>query len=158
MIQALGNLSQEEQEEFLLVPIWISILIASADNKIDKHEIKKAVKLANEKAEAKDELIAAYYSAVARHFEVNMKGYTALLPQKKDLRVNFLTEKLSHVNYFFSKLELDFAHKLYLSFRDLAHQVAKATGGIFGLLSVSYAESKFIDLKMIDDPYQNKNE
>lgn len=152
MSSVLNNLTEEEKEELYLVPVWVSILIAGADNKIDRTEIKKAIKIAKEKQEKESTLLVDYYRKVAKKFEVNLKGYITLMPNNEDQRIRFLLEKLERVNYFFSKLEKDIAYQLYLSFRDFANKVAHASGGIFGLLSVSYAESKYIDLKMIADP------
>jgi len=154
MQKALRYLTEEETEELYLVPIWISILIAGADNKIEKSEIRKAIKIINEKQQMENALIVEYYRMAAQKFEINLKGYVALMPTDNEKRINFLAEKLDRVNYYFSKLGKDFSYQLYLSFRDFANQVAHASGGFFGLLSVSYAESKYIDLKMIDDPSQ----
>jgi hypothetical protein len=152
MQNALRNLTKDEAEELYLIPIWVSILIAGADNKIDRSELKKAIKIANEKQKRGNEIITEYYKKVAEKFEVNLKGYIVLMPEDEAKRIEFLHKKLERVNYFFSKLEKDFSYLLYLSFRDFANKVAHASGGIFGLLSVSYAESKYIDLRMISDP------
>ncbi|MCG8306122.1 MAG: hypothetical protein MI975_01945 [Cytophagales bacterium] len=144
--------TNDEAEEFCLVPIWICILIASADEKIDHSEVKKALKIAREKRARANEQIIDYYKKVAEKFEVNLKGYLTLLPTDHNKRVDFLVERLERVNYFFSKMEKEVAYQLYLSFRDMANKIARASGGIFGLLSVSFAESKYIDLKMISNP------
>lgn len=152
MTKLLGLLTVDEAEEFYLVPIWICILIAGADNKIDRSEIKKAIKVAGEKKHKANELVRDFYNGVADKFEVNLKGYLALLPGDRDKRTEFLIGRLERVNYFFSKIEKEVAYQLYLSFRDIANKIAHASGGILGLLSVSYAESKYIDLKMITNP------
>ena len=152
MQNALKHLTGEEIEEFYLIPIWVSILITGEDNKFDKSEIKKAIKILNLKQEKENNLIVDYYKMVAVKFEINLKGYIALMPSDKEKRIKFLIQKLDRVNYFFSKLEKDFSYLLYLSLRDFANKVAHSSAGFFGLLSVTYAESKYIDLKMIDDP------
>jgi hypothetical protein len=152
MQSALKNLTTDEISELHLIPVWVSILVAGADNKIDKTEFKKSIQIANKKQNTANSLILDYYKTVAAKFEVNLKGYIALMPNDKEQRVEFLLKKLERVNYIFSKLEKDFSYQLYLSFRDFANEVAHASGGFFGLLSVSFAESKFIDLKMIHDP------
>lgn len=157
MLKALKNLNAEEIEELYLIPVWVSILIAGADDKIDKTEIKKSVKIAREKQEKENRLIIEYYREVAAKFEVNLKGYIALMPDDYEQRELFLVDRLSKANSFLSKLEKEFAFQLYLSFRDFAMKVAQASGGLFGLLSVSYAESKYIDLKMIADPSKSGN-
>jgi len=152
MLKTLGYLTEEEAEEFYLVPIWVCILVAGADNKIDRSEIRKAIQIAKEKQEKENKLVIDYYKKVAQKFEVNLKGYITLMPKDEDKRIDFLVKKLERVNYFFSKLEKDIAYQLYLSFRDFAYKIAHASGGIFGLLSISFAESKLIDLKMITNP------
>ena len=152
MHEPIGALSDKETEELCLIPIWISILIAGADNNIEKREIKKAIASTREICEQGHTLVKDYYRQVSEKFEKEIKGYVTLLPEDHNKRVQFLLSKLARVNYFFSKLEQEMAYQMYLSFRDLANKVAKASGGIFGLLSVSFAESKYVDLKMIDDP------
>lgn len=152
MQNALKNLSADEIDELHLIPVWVSILIAGADNKIDKNEFNKSIQVADGKKKTANHLILDYYKTVGAKFEVNLKGYIALMPKDKKQRVDFLLKKLGRVNYIFSKLEKDFSYQLYLSFRDFAYKVAHASGGFFGLLSVSFAESQYIDLKMIDDP------
>lgn len=152
MLRSLSKLTGEEIEEMYLVPVWVSILIAGADSKIDNSEMKKAIKLAKEKKQKESMLIKDYYEQVAHRFETDLKGYIALLPADNEKRVNFLIAKLERVNIFFTKIEKEIAYQLYLSFRDFAYKIAQASGGIFGLLSVSFAESKYIDLKMINDP------
>ena len=152
MLNAFKKLSQEDIEELYLIPIWVSILIAGADNKIDQSELKKAIQIAKGKQFEEDNLIIDYYKKVAQKFEVNLKGYVTLMPKNKDQRIEFLIKRLDRVNYFFTMMDMEIAHQLYLSFRDFAYKVAHASGGIFGLLSVSYAESQYIDLKMIADP------
>ena len=158
MQNALRYLTEEETEALYLVPIWVSILIAGADNKIDKSEIKKAINIVNIKKQKANKLIVDYYKMVAKKFEINLKGFVALMPEDKEQRINFLLNKLDRVNYYFSKLDIDFSHQLYLSFRDIANKVAHASGGFFGLHSVSDEESKYIDLKMIDDPFESTHE
>ncbi len=152
MQNVLRNLIEVEAEELYLIPVWISILIAGADGKIDRSEIKKAIQIANLKQGSNKKLIADYYKTVASRFEVNLKGFILLMPENKVQRFDFLINKLERANYLLSKLEKDFAHQLYLSFVEFANMVAHASGGILGLNSVSKSESKYIDLNMIKNP------
>jgi hypothetical protein len=110
------------------------------------------VKLTKENHKAGDGFLVDYYKKVSKRFEVNVKGYIVLMPEELEQRTEYLVMKLTRVNDLFKKIEMKYAHQLYLSFRDFAYHVAHASGGLFGLLSISFAESKFIDLKMIEDP------
>lgn len=156
MINPLSKLSPEELEELYLIPVWVCLLIAGADNVFSKKEIKRSVKLAKEKQITGDGFIVDFYQTVAKKFEVNLKGYIVLLPKDLEQRTDYLVKKLTRVNILFKKLELTHAEQLYQSFRDFAYRAAHASGGLFGLLSISFAESKYIDLKMIKDPAKDQ--
>jgi hypothetical protein len=151
------KLNKEEREELYLIPVWVSILIAGADNVFSKREIKKAMRLAWEKTKDSNSFLTEFYESVASKFEVNLKGYMSLMPRDDNERSDFLIKRLTRVNDLLKKVDLEYAQQLYLSFRDFAYRVAHASGGLFGLLSISFAESKFIDLKMIKDPADSQN-
>lgn len=151
MEDPLSKLNQEEKDELHLIPVWVSLLIAGADNNFSKKEIKRAVDLAEEKRST-GAFLGSYYKTVFDKFEVNLKGYIALMPKNLDQRTEFLVGKIAHVNDLFEKIDMNHSQQLYLSFRDFAYRIAHASGGFFGLLSISFAESKYIDLKMIQEP------
>jgi len=151
MKSALSQLNNEEKEELFLIPVWVSILIAGADNQFSKKEIRQAVRLTKQKKQ-EGSFLGSYYKEVAAKFEVNLKGYISLMPKNLEKRTEFLIGKIARVNELFRKLDNNDAQQLYLSFRDFAYHIAHASGGFFGLLSISFAESKYIDLKMIHEP------
>ena len=157
MSNPLTNLNKNDREDLYLIPVWVSILVAGADESISKKEVNDAIRLANRKQHSDEGFIREFYKKVADKFEVNIKGYLALMPKDVEDRNSFLVDKIKKVNKIFPKLDSEVAHKLYLSFRDFANCVAQASGGLFGLLSISYAESKYLDLKMIDDPMRSDN-
>lgn len=154
----LDKLSAEELEELFMMPVWVVILIAGSDNVFSKKEIKKAVGYVKQQEQQSDGFLKDYYKTVAAKFEVNLKGYIALLPRELEKRNRFLVDKLSGANRLFSKIDVQYASALYSSYRGLAHRVGTTTGGLFGLLSISFAESTYIDLKMINNPQKAKTE
>lgn len=151
------KLSREELDELYITPVWISILIAGEDNAFSKREIKSTVMLINQKKDISTGFLKDFYTSVAAKFEVNMRGYITLLPKNFEQRTEFLLQRLTKVNELLEKIDLEYARQLYSSFREFASGVARYSGGLFGLLSVSFAESKFIDLKMIRDPSGSAN-
>ena len=157
MNSPFDKLSLEELEELYLTPVLVSILIAGEDNTFSKKEIKNAVKMAIHLKNKGIGVISDFYSEVTGKFEVNMRGYITLLPKDIDKRTNYLVERLTKVNDLLEKLDLEHAQQLYSSFREFAYGLAKSSGGLFGLFSVSFAESKYIDLKMIREPAGSKN-
>jgi len=152
MIAQFENLSQEEEELMYSLPIYVSVLIAGADGKIDNNEIKKAVSLANLKKKKARKDLLEYYSHVYRDFEDKIKVTIANLPIDSKERESILIEDIKKANDVFEKIDKKFATKLYASLKDMAVHIAEASGGIFGYMSVGYEESRLIDLKMIKDP------
>jgi hypothetical protein len=155
--ESLKRLTNEELEKLIMIPVWITLLIAGADSVYSKAEIKRAVKIIGEKAKSGGALLGNYYELVRKKFEVNVKGYILMLPSRESLHNDFVISKIVGVNDLLKKLPKDHAIALYTSYRDLANQLAKASGGLFGLLSVSYSESKYLDLKMIDNPAESSS-
>ena len=152
MIPQFENLSQEEEELMYSLPIYVSVLIAGADGKIDDNEIKKAVSLAGLKKKKARKDLLEYYSHVYMDFEDKIKVTIANLPIGSKERENILIEDIKKANDVFEKIDNKFATKLYASLKDMAIHIAEASGGIFGYMSVGYEESRLIDLKMIKDP------
>lgn len=157
MNSPFDKLSREELDELHITPVWISILISGEDNAFTKREIKNAVILVNQKKDTNTGILKDFYTNVATKFEVNMRGYIALLPKNLEQRTEYLVKRLTKVNELLEKMSLEHASQLYSSFREFASDLARFSGGLFGLLSITFAESKFIDLKMIRDPSGSAN-
>ncbi len=152
MIPEFENLTQEETDLMYSLPIYVAVLIAGADGKIDNNEIRKAVSLANlKKKKARKELIA-FYNVVNTDYEDKLKMVIANFPVDHKEREKLIIDEIKKVNDIFPKLDRAYAIKLYASFKEIAKQIAEASGGVFGYMSIGYEESKLIDLKMIKDP------
>ena len=152
MIPQFENLNPEEEELMYSLPIYVSVLIAGADGKIDNNEIKKAVSLANLKKKKARKDLLEYYSHVYRDFEDKIKVTIANLPMGSKERESILIEDIKKANDVFEKIDKKFASKLYASLKETAMHIAEASGGVFGYMSVGYEESRLVDLKMIKDP------
>ena len=152
MIPQFEDLNQEESELMYSLPIYVSVLIAGADGKIDSMEIKKAVSLADLKKKKARKDLLDYYNHVNTDYEDKIKMTIANLPLGHKEREKILIDNLSKANDIFLKVDKAFAIKLYASLKETAKHIAEASGGVFGYMSVGYEESRLIDLKMIKDP------
>ncbi len=152
MIQEFNQLEEEECNILFLLPVWVTLLIAGADDKIDDRELSEAVKLVSKKQEESKTLLATYYNIVARAIETNLKGYRAILPDDGEERNKIILEKLKQVNALWSRIDQTLAIELYESLKMLAKRVAEASGGILGYRRVSPEEAELLDLKVIHDP------
>lgn len=152
MIDEFKNLSEEEIETMLKVPVLVSILIAGADGTIDKSEIKQAVSLSKIKQTKAREDLIEFYKEAGRDFEDKMKIMITQLPAESSERNPVIIGELEKVNNIFSKLDPKFSEEFYFSIKDMAKKIAEASGGVLGYMAVGYEESKLIGLNMIKDP------
>lgn len=152
MVEEFKTLRDDEIEVLLNAPVLVSVLVAGADDKIDKDEIAQAVEIANSKqARAREQLIE-YYREVGKDFQSKFESYVKELPDNADSRSEIITTELRKLNHILPKLDRNFAIKLYASLKEMAKKVAEASGGILGYMSVSYEEAKLMELQMIEDP------
>ena len=156
MINYLAPLSEEEKLFMQKVPVLVAILIAGADNKIDKSEIKEALRISRYKPIKARSLLKDYYSSIENDFEYNLIEEIASLPREARKRTPLIVQELEKLNKILPKLDRKFAIQFYESMKDIANRIAKASGGVLGYISVDYEESKLMDLRMIKNPTSYK--
>ncbi|UXP31702.1 hypothetical protein N6H18_15235 [Reichenbachiella agarivorans] len=152
MVEEFKTLRDDEIEVLLNAPVLVSVMIAGADDKIDKDEITQAVEIANSKQSRAREQLIDYYREVGKDFQTKFEKYVAEMPDNADARTEMITQELRKLNHILPKLDHTFAIKLYASLKDMAKKIAEASGGILGYMSVSYEEAKLMELRMINDP------
>jgi len=152
MIPEFNRLSTEETDLMFKAPFLIIILIAGADNKIDKHEMKQAISISKLKLKRARRELVEYYNIVGQDFEDKLKIFIHDLPKDTGERNEEISKELVKLNDIFPKLDKKFAVNFYESMKDIAVKIAESSGGVFGFMSVGYEESKMIDLKMIREP------
>jgi len=152
MIPEFNRLSTEETDLMFKAPFLIIILIAGADDKIDKHEMKQAIAISKLKLKRARRELVEYYNIVGQDFEDKLKIFIHDLPKDTGERNEEISKELVKLNDIFPKLDKKFAVNFYESMKDIAKKIAESSGGVFGFMSVGYEESKMIDLKMIREP------
>ena len=152
MIKQFESLNDEEIELMGKAPILTAILIAGADNKIDKSEIKEALRISRYKPIKGRNLLVDFYKEISGDFEYNLIEEIASLPREARKRNPFIISELEKLNKILPKINRKFAIQFYESMIDIAKRIAKASGGVLGYISVDYEESKLMELKMIKNP------
>ena len=151
-VKEFENLREDEVQVLLDAPVYVSILIAGADGKIDKSERKEAIEVARSKQSIAREELVEYYKMVGESFEGKFNSLIESLPEDTKDRNTDIEQELRKLNFILPKIDRPFAIKFYASLKDLAKKIAEASGGILGYLSVSYEEQTLMELKMINDP------
>jgi len=146
------KLDERERGQLSALPIYIALLIAGADGTVDNSEIKQAISFSRLTTSTADHAINAFYNDVYQDFEDKLKVVAANMPQCKVEREKLLIDQIRDVNVILKKIEKPRAFALYESFRRLAKKIAIASGGIFGLGSISKEESELLELNMLENP------
>jgi len=147
-----ASLTADEKETLYNMPVYVTLLIAGADDNIDNAEIARSIELAelNKKFSRPD--LHDYYKIASEDFSDKLQEELASLPEDREKRLVYLVEALEKLNDILPKLEREFAIDFYASAKDLAKKIAESSGGILGYMTIGYEESKLIDLEMINDP------
>lgn len=151
MSTQFGSLSSEDQEFMYKAPILVAILIAGADGDIDRSEIKEAINQ-TKKQRGSSQGILDLYQEVRVDFEDKLKILLQAYPVEATQRNGLIVEELSVLNTLLPKVNLNFAKEYYKSICELAMNVAKSSGGLFGMKSIGAAEARYVKLPMIKDP------
>jgi hypothetical protein len=151
MAPELKKLSAEELEFLYKAPLLVSILIAGADGQIDRNEINGAIETARKKAKGKSSL-QRYYQEVSEDFEDKLKILLQGYPSRAEQRSEQIASELTILSGILIKVEGSLGSDIYQSLKSMATNIAKSSGGIFGLKSIGPEEARYIDLKMIQPP------
>lgn len=151
MNNVFRTLRDDEIEIVVNAPAMVAVLIAGADDDIDKDEIAEAIHYATTAKHRYDKL-GEYFEEIANQFEEVFKNYIADLPKVLDTRQHAITSYLRQLNGILPKVDPEIATQVYQFLLDLAKVVAEASGGIFGMKKVSKAEAQYMTLDMIDKP------
>jgi hypothetical protein len=152
MMNQLAKLSASEADLLLKSPLLVCILIAGADNDIDRKEIQKAIDLTNKKQKRAGSSLLDFYKEVGEDFEDKLKVLIQSFPYEATQRTPLITLDLQGLNPILKKIDRNLAIDYYQSLREIALKTAESSGGLLGLKSVGQEEAKYVHLPMINDP------
>lgn len=156
MINYFQPLNEEEIDVIRKAPLHVAILIAGADNNIDRLELKEALRISRLKPIKGRNLLVNFYKEISRDFEFNLTEEIASLPREARKRNPVIISELEKLNKILPKLDRKFAIQFYESMKDIAFRIAKASGGVLGYIAVGYEESKLMELRMVKNPARYK--
>ncbi|HAA11666.1 MAG TPA: hypothetical protein DCE41_08190 [Cytophagales bacterium] len=155
MIAPFAGLSEAEQQTLFKLPIYVTALVAGADDNIDRSEVREAIFLAHLRVKQARPGMTDYYAIVDKTFEDDLKGYIKTLPKAAEDHGPIVEAELTKANDAMKKVagnDKTFAIHFYNSMKDFARHIAEASGGLGGLLSVSPEEAQSIKLATLEDP------
>lgn len=152
MLYQLRNLNDSEKNVMVNAPVWVTLLIACADNDLNKDEIKKAQEIINTRSFTENSDVRELYKELNEDFDHLVQIEINNLPLNGEERIAQLVENLKQLNAIYPKLEHAYAAQFHKSLTKLATLVAQADGGFFGIGSISYKEAEYLKLPMIQQP------
>jgi hypothetical protein len=149
MVAAFDKLSDTEIELMHRAPLLVCILIAGADGKIDRKEMRGAILLGKKKVKGQ---LSEFYRSVSEDLEDKLKHVVNALPVDVRERNRRIVPELAMVNEIMPKIDKQFAKEFYGSLKYIAAKIADSSGGLLGIKSMGEEEERYVDLPMIKVP------
>ncbi len=125
------NISESENEALLKFPVFVSMLAAISDNKLDEAEKKSAIKFSHIKTYSCDPMLNSFYSKADKVFEKNMLQLDMDLPIIKEERVAIIKKELLELEKIVSKLGKEYTTVMHRSMKSFKEHVSKAHHSVF---------------------------
>jgi len=151
MPREFDALTAEEQQLMLDAIPLITILVAGADGTIDEKEVEWAEKVTKIRSFDFNSKLNFYFERVGKEFSERLTHYIKTLPQDTAERQQVISDMLAGLNPILHKMDKHDAFVYYQNFLSFAKHVAKASGGILGMMSISPEEKEVISLPMLED-------
>ncbi|CAN5318835.1 hypothetical protein BH11BAC5_BH11BAC5_36830 [soil metagenome] len=120
----IKNISEKEYEALLKFPVYISLLAANSDSKMDAVEKKSAIKFSHIKTYSCDPLLTSFYEAADKVFEKNMLQLDKDLPVKKEERIAAIKKELSGLEAIVVKLGKEYTDAMHRSMNSFKEHVS----------------------------------
>ncbi|MBR9859269.1 hypothetical protein GYB22_00660 [bacterium] len=133
-------------------PVWVSLLVACADQHLDEHEIETAKKIVHVKTFSEASDVRNLYTELDHNIDATVETESAAMPQDPKERIKYFEAKLAQLNDILPKLEHTYAVQFYKSLKNIALHIAKSEGGVLGIGNINDAEEHYLDLPMIQKP------
>ncbi len=149
MINELNILSESELEQLKDALPLIAILIGGADNKLDAEELQLAQKITHIRTYNTPEYLQPFYQSVETRFKSTLDLCINELPREASIRNKIISDRLQSLNPVLFKVNPIIGAQLYKGFVRFAQEIAKASGGFLGFMSVNAEEAKWVKLPML---------
>ncbi|MEP7109770.1 MAG: hypothetical protein ABI760_17370 [Ferruginibacter sp.] len=127
----IESISPKENEALLKFPVYVSLLAAISDNKLDEAAKKSAIKFSHIKTYSCDPLLTSFYEEADKVFEKNMLQLDKDLPVKNEDRVAAIKRALLDLEKIVLKFGKEYATVMHLSMKSFKEHVSKTHHNVF---------------------------
>lgn len=125
------DLSPAEKEKLWQFPVYITLLAANLDGKLDEREKQKAREIAEIKNyDNKEPLLVQYYQDVNAHFAKNLDYLDGQLPKDREQREEAIRQQLGELEAIMHKLGTQYNNALHRSIQAFKEYVSRAHGNV----------------------------
>lgn len=152
-IPQFKHLAEDEIQLLLDAPALVTLLIGSADGKLDEKEIEAGLKMVVLRKESSESILLPYYEAVNQVYDKRLFDYSNQYKEiSTEEKIQGLSDAIAGLNEILSNVDPVFSSTLVKSLRSFAKEIAQASGGWanVGYFSVSKEEADLIDLPMLE--------
>lgn len=122
-----SNLTPAEKNKLIQFPVYITLLAANLDGKLDDKEKQKATEIAQIKHyDNKEPLLVKFYQDVQEVFAQNLDSLDAQLPKDKDQREQAIRQQLGELEGILAKLSTQYNNAMHRSIQAFKEHVSKA--------------------------------
>jgi hypothetical protein len=118
--------SKKENDALLKFPVYITLLAANFDSKLDEAEKKSAIKFSHVKTYSCDPLLTSFYEEADKSFEQNMLQLDKDLPEKKEERAAVIKKELLDLEKIVLKMGKEYTKVMHRSMKSFKDHVSKA--------------------------------
>ncbi len=130
-MKPFNELTESENKELLKFPVFISLLAANGDNKLDETEKRSAIKFSHIKTYSCDPLLTEYYKEADKVFEHNLLQFNKDLPIEKAAREVALKKELMKLENILLKLGEEHTTIMHRSMKSFKDHVSQAHHSVF---------------------------
>lgn len=120
------NLTSSEYEKLLKFPVYISLLAANADGKLDETEESSAVEFAHIKSYSCDPRLVGFFKDVYQAFSITLNELNKVLPFGKTNRETAIKKKQVELDEIIAKLGPDYSSLIRKSMQSFKDHVSRA--------------------------------
>lgn len=124
--EGFSNLTQQETDQLLKFPLYISLLAANADGKMDNEEKKSAIKFTHIKTFSSDPKLKDFYVEVSKTFEQDIDALDKQLPKERHERQAAIENELSKLKAILLKLPKEYQSIMLHSMQSYKDHVSHA--------------------------------
>ncbi|MEO6357722.1 MAG: hypothetical protein ABIU77_14715 [Ferruginibacter sp.] len=125
-MKSFQKLSLKENVQLLKFPVYISLLAANSDGRLDKEEKMTAAKFSHIKTFSSDPLLTNFYAEADKNFEKNIEELENSLPEGKDNREKVISRELAALEKIVAKLGEEYVFIMHKSMKSFKEHVSRS--------------------------------